>query len=616
MRLTALWHRKAAPEQAPAAAQLASSLTAISDRLDGLSRKVDRLDRVRHGAPDPSPDPSNEALETAIAGLRGIVAHVASADALATLGTDVRALAERVGTPAASGSGVLVNLEQRIASIADAIAALRAENRRRAAQNLATMIEVLTDKIEMLQRAQANPTKPAAMPAAGPIRRSAEAEMSFGDLDSIERGIAELIRNVQEVRAHALRSAALRTTSGDALVLDQARPAPTRQTESSPVSVPGAMDELLRRIASLERNNRVETTPAAAEPSLAPGSDHEAAPLAPDAPPLAPLRQSDEDASSAAAAPQVCADERGRWRSRGVLAAKILGGLSLAAALAGTLAFLISHLTPRVSFESTNPQAKIADRGPRLDSPLMRPGSQSETFSAGDLAANLPLAIGTRLIAAAAAGDPRAAYEVSVRLSEPTGAGANQQAVTWLERAAAAGLAPAQLTLGGLYEKGIGVAKDPQRARIWYLAAARKGNAKAMHNLAVLWAQGAGGKLDYTIAADWFRRAAVHGLADSQFSLAVLYERGTGVELNPGEAYKWYGLAARQGDPNAIRKRDEVAQQLDARRLQIMNATIEHFVAEPQPEDAITVKAPPGGWDQGPAEPQPKASHGPRFAAG
>jgi localization factor PodJL len=287
----------------------------------------------------------------------------------------------------------------------------------------------------------------------------------------------------------------------------------------------------------------------------------------------------------------------------------------LAAALAGTLAFFISHLTPRVSFESMNPPAKIADRGPRLDSPLTRPGSQSETFSAGDLAANLPLAIGTRLIAAAAAGDPRAAYEVSVRLSEPTGAGANQQAVTWLERAAAAGLAPAQLTLGGLYEKGIGVAKDPQQARIWYLAAARKGNAKAMHNLAVLWAQGAGGKLDCTIAADWFRRAAVHGLADSQFNLAVLYERGTGVELNPGEAYKWYGLAARQGDPNAIRKRDEVAQQLDARRLQIMNATIEHFVAEPQPEDAITVKAPPGGWDQGPVEPQPKASHGPRFAA-
>jgi hypothetical protein len=611
MRFTALWHRKAAPERARAAAELASALAAISDRLDGLSRKVDRLDHVRRAPADQS----NEALETAIAGLRGIVAHVASADALATLGSDVRTLAQRVGSPQATGSAVPANLEQRIASIADAIAALRAENRRRATQNLAAMIELLTDKTETLEQAQTNPKKPVATPAAALIRRSAEAETPFGNLDSIERGIAELIRNVQEVRAHAQRSSAIRTTGGDALAPGLVRPAATQQTESSHVPVPGAMDDLLRRIATLERDSRVETTQAAAELSLAPGSDHAAAPLTPDAPPLPPSRQSDEDESSAAAAPQVCADGTGRWRSRGILAAKILGGLGLAAALAGTLAFLVSHLTSRVSSESMNPQAKIADRGPRLDSPLMRPGSQSETLSAGDLAANLPLAIGTRLIAAAAAGDPRAAYEVSVRLSEATDAGANQQAVTWLERAAAAGVAPAQLTLGGLYEKGAGVAKDPQRARIWYLAAARKGNAKAMHNLAVLWAQGAGGKVDYTIAADWFRRAAVHGIADSQFNLAGLYERGTGVELNPGEAYKWYGLAARQGDPNAIRKRDEVAQQLDERRLQIMNATIEHFVAEPQPEDAIAVKAPPGGWEQGPAEPQPKASQGPRFAA-
>jgi localization factor PodJL len=605
MRFTALWHRKAAPERARAAAELASALAAISDRLDGLSRKVDRLDHVRRAPADQS----NEALETAIAGLRGIVAHVASADALATLGGDVRTLAQRVGSPEATGSAVPANLEQRIGSIADAIAALRAENRRRATQNLAAMIELLTDKTETLEQAQTNPAKP----AAALTRRSGNAEMPFGNLDSIERGIAELIRNVQEVRAHALRSAALRTTEGTAPTSGQSRPA-AQETDSSHAPVRGMMDDLLRRIATLERN-RAETAQSAAELSFASGSGHNDVSLTSDSPPLAPLRQSDDDASTAAAVPRVSAEETVRSASRGKLVAKILGGLGLAAALAGALAFLVSHLTPRVSFESMNPQPKIADRGPRLDSPSMRPGSQSETFSAGDLAANLPLAIGTRLIAAAAAGDPRAAYEVSVRLSDMSGSGTNQQAVAWLERAAAAGLAPAQLTLGGLYEKGVGVAKDPQRARIWYLAAARRGNAKAMHNLAVLWAQGAGGKVDYTIAADWFRRAAVHGIADSQFNLAGLYERGTGVELNPGEAYKWYGLAARQGDPNAIRKRDEVAQQLDERRLQIMNATIEYFVAEPQPEDAIAVKAPPGGWEQGPAEPQPKASQGPRFAA-
>ncbi|MCJ7526928.1 MAG: sel1 repeat family protein, partial [Methyloceanibacter sp.] len=55
----------------------------------------------------------------------------------------------------------------------------------------------------------------------------------------------------------------------------------------------------------------------------------------------------------------------------------------------------------------------------------------------------------------------------------------------WLERAASAGLAPAQYRLAVLYERGQGVAKDLGRARSWYQAAAEKGNVKAMHNLAV-----------------------------------------------------------------------------------------------------------------------------------
>src|SRR5262249_34940441 len=188
---------------------------------------------------------------------------------------------------------------------------------------------------------------------------------------------------------------------------------------------------------------------------------------------------------------------------------KVLVGFGLAALFAGGLALLLSYLLPRPSFESAKPPAKVADRGPRLDSPSQRPAVSAEAFAARALAANLPSALGARLIAAAATGDPNAAYEVGVRLSEMTGVtGGNEQAVAWLERAANAGLAPAQLTLGSIYEKGVGVPKDPQRARALYLAAARKGNAKAMHNLAVLSADGVGGKPDYAVAAEWFRKAA------------------------------------------------------------------------------------------------------------
>jgi localization factor PodJL len=158
--------------------------------------------------------------------------------------------------------------------------------------------------------------------------------------------------------------------------------------------------------------------------------------------------------------------------------------------------------------------------------------------------------------------------------------------------------------LGGIYEKGLGVPKDPQLARVYYLAAAERGNAKAMHNLAVLHAQGLGGTLDYATAAEWFRKAAMHGLADSQFNLAVLYERGVGIERNPAEAYKWFALAARQGDAAAVKKRDELAQQLDPRQRAAALAAMEAFAAEPEADNAIRVRPPPGGWDQTPGEPR------------
>ncbi len=280
-------------------------------------------------------------------------------------------------------------------------------------------------------------------------------------------------------------------------------------------------------------------------------------------------------------------------------------GLALTVAFTATLQFGLSYVVPRPVAEAAKPTYKTADRGPRLDSTAVHapPGTQ---VSVSDLpaAANLPIAIGARLIAAAAAGDPAAAYEVGVRLTQRLGPAGTEQAVSWLDRAAKAGIAPAQLALGGIYEKGLGVAKDPQLARVYYLAAAQRGNAKAMHNLAVLYAQGVGGNPDYATAAGWFRKAAMHGLSDSQFNLAVLYERGAGIEPNPVEACKWFALAARQGDLAAVKKRDEIAQQLDAGQRAVVKAAIDSFVAEPEADEAIRVRPPPGGWDQTPVAPR------------
>lgn len=223
---------------------------------------------------------------------------------------------------------------------------------------------------------------------------------------------------------------------------------------------------------------------------------------------------------------------------------------------------------------------------------------------------NLPDGIGGPMLRAAALkGDPTAAYEVGVRFAEGKGVAQNfDEAAKWYDRAAQARVVPAIFRLGTFYEKGLSVKKDIDIARRYYLQAAERGNAKAMHNLAVLDADGGGNGANYKSASQWFRKAADRGVADSQFNLGILYARGIGVEQNLAESFKWFSLAAAQGDADAARKRDDVAKRLDPQSLAAAKLALQTFTAEPQPDDAINVASPAGGWDAapGPAQVQGK----------
>jgi localization factor PodJL len=219
-------------------------------------------------------------------------------------------------------------------------------------------------------------------------------------------------------------------------------------------------------------------------------------------------------------------------------------------------------------------------------------------------AEKLPDAIGgPALRAAALKGDPTAAYEVGLRYAEGKGVASNfDEAAKWYDRAAQAGVVPAIFRLGTLYEKGLSVKKDADVARRYYIQAAERGNAKAMHNLAVLDADGGGKGANYKSAAQWFRKAADRGVADSQFNLGILYARGIGVEQNLAESFKWFSLAAAQGDADSAHKRDDIAKRLDAQSLAAAKLAIQTFTPEPQPDDAINVATPAGGWDSAPAQ--------------
>ena len=215
----------------------------------------------------------------------------------------------------------------------------------------------------------------------------------------------------------------------------------------------------------------------------------------------------------------------------------------------------------------------------------------------------LPDGIGGPVLRAAALkGDPAAAYEVGVRFAEGKGVAPNlDEAAKWYDRAAQAGVVPAIFRLGTFYEKGLSVKKDIDIARRYYQQAAERGSAKAMHNLAVLDADGGGKGANYKSASTWFRKAADRGVADSQFNLGILYARGIGVEQNLAESYKWFSLAAAQGDADAGRKRDDIAKRLDVQSLAAARLAIQTFTPEPQPDDAVNVSSPAGGWDSAPA---------------
>lgn len=251
----------------------------------------------------------------------------------------------------------------------------------------------------------------------------------------------------------------------------------------------------------------------------------------------------------------------------------------------------------------------IARKTPQAPGPAKAPDAIVPTGKAHIDA--LPASISPAMRQALAASEPGAEYELAIRYAEGRGVPQSAaEAARWLERAAHAGFAPAQFRLAGLNEKGDGVRKDTQAARKLYLAAASRGHAKAMHNLAVLYAEGIDGKPDYKVAAQWFQKASMYGVTDSQYNLAILYARGIGIPANLAESYRWFALAAGAGDNEAAKKRDEVAARLDSKTLAMAKAAAQGFTPEREPDEAINLKAPPGGWDKAPTA-QAKATRRP-----
>ena len=120
-----------------------------------------------------------------------------------------------------------------------------------------------------------------------------------------------------------------------------------------------------------------------------------------------------------------------------------------------------------------------------------------------------------------------------------------ERAVKLYQRAAEQQYPPAILSLGICYRDGRGVQQDFKQAFNYFLKAARLGDANAMFNLACYYRDEKKGKTNYVKALKWFIKSfEKNGDLCAALQIGKLYEEGS-PRLKPDlkEAEKWYEIA-------------------------------------------------------------------------
>ncbi|QJD28745.1 tetratricopeptide repeat protein [Methylococcus geothermalis] len=123
------------------------------------------------------------------------------------------------------------------------------------------------------------------------------------------------------------------------------------------------------------------------------------------------------------------------------------------------------------------------------------------------------------------------------------------------KQAAERGDPAAQVNLGNLYMKGLGVEQDYAAAERWYRQAADHGDPIGQGKLGILYYYGLGVDKNTDEAARWFVKAAEQGEPSAAAVLGSMYAEGEGVIRDNVKAYYWYTLAADGGQTDALEAR-------------------------------------------------------------
>ena len=255
----------------------AENVGGIEAAVEALSRKIDTL---ASSGPDAA---GLEHLERAIAELRGITNRVASGDALATLAQEVRALSEKIDRN--------VRPDKAIAAIEKRIEALSAQINAQASaagQGVPSRLEALLGALnEQLARTDLGQSDPAALgliesQIANLSAKIAASDARLGNAEMIERGLADLFLQIEDVRANAIEAAEFKRDLAD-LRLSQSES--ERRTRETLDAVHTTVERLVDRLSLIETTRRADTLLEAHAPAAPPPAP--VAPRTPAPPPVA-----------------------------------------------------------------------------------------------------------------------------------------------------------------------------------------------------------------------------------------------------------------------------------------------------------------------------------------
>lgn len=134
---------------------------------------------------------------------------------------------------------------------------------------------------------------------------------------------------------------------------------------------------------------------------------------------------------------------------------------------------------------------------------------------------------------------------VAVLLLAGVASAQTAQEVAALRKAAQAGDAASQVSLGRMYLDGKGVPLDMSQGVMWLSKAAEQGHPHAQYLLGVLYSAGSSVPKDERTALSWFSKAATQGNVSAQVFLGAIYAKGSNdVTRNPVTAYIWWSAAA------------------------------------------------------------------------